>query len=171
MPCKPWILLAAVLLPSMLAAQAAEPTDSIAAMSPEQLHETIRAKDVALFRAVFDTCDTALLATLVTDDLEFYHDRGGVTARSGKEFVDGVAKGCAGREAPDSWRSRRELVADSLRVYPVPGHGAMEIGTHKFYERQGDGPEKYAGVAEFSQVWRYEDGQWRVSRILSYAHR
>lgn len=68
-------------------------------------------------------------------------------------------------------RSRRERVADSMRVYPVPGHGAMQIGTHRFYERKGDGPEKHVGTAEFSQVWRYVDGEWRVSRVLSYAHR
>lgn len=171
MPRTTPMLLALMSLSFASVAQDAVPVDPIMAMSPEQLRETIRERDAVLFGAVFDTCDMAVLATVVADDLEFYHDKGGFNARSGKEFIDGVAKGCEARKEPDSWRSRRELVADSLRVYPIPGYGAMEIGTHTFHERRGDGPERLAGTAEFSQVWRYADGEWRVTRVLSYAHR
>ncbi|MHC9085617.1 nuclear transport factor 2 family protein [Luteimonas sp. RIT-PG2_3] len=145
--------------------------DPIAAFTPEQLRDVIRQHDEALFAAVFETCDLAALRALVTDDLEFYHDKGGFTARSGQAFVHSVAEGCRSRAQPDSWRSRRELVVDSLRVYPVPGYGAIEVGTHRFHERQGDGPEALAGSADFSHVWRYADGRWQVSRVLSYAHR
>lgn len=154
------------------AASAEEPgVDPITSFTPEQLRDVIRQHDQALFAAVFETCDLASLQALVTDDLEFYHDKGGFTARSGQAFVDSVAEGCRSRAQPDSWRSRRELVVESLRVYPIPGYGAIEVGTHRFYERRGDGPETLAGSADFSHVWRYADGQWRVSRVLSYAHR
>ena len=50
------------------------------------------------------------------------------------------------------------------------GHGAMEAGDHLFYERKGGGPEKLAGKARFAMVWKWQDGQWKLSRVLSYAH-
>lgn len=167
----PWGVLLAT-LGACAAASAQEPAaDPIAAFPPEQLRDVIRQHDQALFAAVFETCDLAALEALVAEDLEFYHDKGGFTARSGQAFIDNVAEGCRSRAQPDSWRSRRELVVESLRVYPVPGYGAIEVGTHRFHERRGDGPEALAGSADFSHVWRYADGRWRVSRILSYAHR
>lgn len=161
----------ALLLPLVAAAQEARPDDPIAAFSPQQLHEAIRESDAALFGAAFETCDLEALELLVADDLEFYHDIGGFNARSGKEFIDGIARGCEARASPDAWRSRRELVEGSMRVYPVPGYGAIQVGEHRFHERQGEGPEKHVGTAEFSHVWRYEDGRWRLARVLSYAHR
>jgi len=162
------LLMAACLLPCAAVAEnpATEPQPD-----PAQLRETILALDARLFDAVFVTCDTQALAELVGDDLEFYHDRSGLTARSGKEFIDGVARNCAGRDQPGSYRSRRELVAASLQVYPVPGFGAMQLGSHRFHERQDDGPETHVGSADFAMVWRHAQGRWQLTRVLSYAHR
>lgn len=166
------VRIAAVAMLFPLAAVAQDAADDpIAAFSPQQLQEAIHESDAALFGAAFESCDLDALERLVADDLEFYHDVGGVTARSGREFIDRITRGCEARKAPDAWRSRRELVEGSMRVYPVPGYGAMQVGEHKFYERQGNGPEKHVGTAEFSHVWRYADGRWRVVRVLSYAHR
>ena len=41
----------------------------------QELYDEIAAMDARLFAAVFDTCDTATLATLVTDDFEFFHEQ------------------------------------------------------------------------------------------------
>lgn len=142
-----------------------------AVVSANELTVTIRARDQALFDAAFETCDLVALRALVADDMEFYHDRGGVVARSGSEFVDAIGKNCAGRKALDSHRSRRELVEDSLEVHFIPGYGAMEAGAHRFYERRGDGPESLAGTAKFAHVWQQVNGEWKLSRVMSYAHR
>ena len=133
------------------------------------LTEAITASDAAIFSVMFDQCDPAALSDLVTEDIEFYHDRGGLTATR-TAFVDDYAKDCAGKQAPDAFRSRRELVPGTLRVYPIPGVGAVEEGSHLFYERQGDGPERLVGRARFSILWRLEDGHWRVSRTFSIDH-
>lgn len=138
---------------------------------PAELKASIRARGQAVFDAAFETCDLATLRTLVADDMEFYHDQGGVVARSGDEFVAAIGKRCDGQKAPDSYRSRRELVEDSLEVHPVPGYGAMEAGTHRFYERKGDGPESLAGIAKYAHVWQQVNGEWRLSRVMSYGHR
>ncbi|WP_292036918.1 MULTISPECIES: nuclear transport factor 2 family protein [unclassified Brevundimonas] len=129
----------------------------------------IAERDTALFTTMFDRCDPAALADLVTDDLEFYHDRGGLTATR-TAFVADYAKGCEARKAPDAWRSRRELVPGTMKVYAIPGVGAVEEASHLFYERQGDGPETLVGRARFSMLWRLEDGQWRLARAFSIDH-
>lgn len=155
-----------------LAAAQAAPTQSGAVQVPAQpeLTRAIAARDAELFALAFQGCDPAKLRTMVTDDLEFYHDKGGLTYRSGDEMAADYGKKCKERTKPDAWRSRRELVQSSLHVDPVPGHGAMQTGEHLFYERQGNGPEKLVGRARFAHVWRLEGGSWKVSRILSYAH-
>jgi len=44
-------------------------------------------------------------------------------------------------------------------------------GIHLFYERKGDGPERLAGRACFTQLWTLgADGVWRLARIFSFAH-
>jgi hypothetical protein len=109
---------------------------------------------------------------MLTDDVEMYHDKDGFVWRGIGDVVAEYAKACADRKKPDAWRSRRELVAGTLRVDPIPGHGAVETGEHVFYERRGEGSEKLVGRALFAQVWVLGfDGGWRLSRILSYGHR
>lgn len=166
-----------LLLPAMLclpmvclAENAVVSATSDLALSAADLKDSIRTRTQAVFDAAFQACDLAALRALVADDMEFYHDKGGVVARSGKEFVDAIDKRCAGQKAPDSYRSRRELVEDSLEVYAIPGYGAMEAGTHRFYERKGDGPESLAGIAKFAHVWQQVKGEWKLSRVMSYAH-
>tara|TARA_R110002167_G_scaffold21029_10_gene76579 strand:- start:1782 stop:2270 length:489 start_codon:yes stop_codon:yes gene_type:complete len=136
--------------------------------SPE-LTALIADRDTTLFHVMFDQCDPAALADLVTEDIEFYHDRGGLTATRAS-FVDDYATGCTARQAPDAFRSRRELVPGTLKVYAIPGVGAVEEGSHLFYERQGDGPEHLVGRARFSVLWRLEDGHWRLARAFSIDH-
>jgi hypothetical protein len=133
------------------------------------LTAAIAERDAELFSVMFDRCEPAALADLVTADLEFYHDRGGLTATRAA-FVEDYARGCVAKQAPDAFRSRREIVPGTLRVYPIPGVGAVEEGSHLFYERQGDGPEHLVGRARFSVLWRLEDGHWRLARAFSIDH-
>jgi hypothetical protein len=130
----------------------------------------IRAADAAFFQTFFQGCDPVKLRAMVTADMELYHDKGGFSVTSGDGFVADYAKECAAKQAPDAWRARRELVASSLRVEPVPGFGAIEEGDHLFYERKGDGPEKLVGKAHFVQVWQRAPDGWRLKRVFSYAH-
>ncbi len=130
----------------------------------------IRARDAEFFALAFDGCDPERLRTMLTPDFEMYHDRGGFVAQDAEAFVRDYAQSCTALQAPDAWRSRRELVAASLNVHPVPGYGAIEDGEHLFYERQGDGPERLVGRARFTQLWRLTDDGWRLARVFSYAH-
>ena len=151
-----------------LALAAAAPAATIP--EGEELTRAVRARDSELFALIFEGCDPARLGTMLTPDFEMYHDKGGVVTRTADTFVAQYAKDCEARKKPDAWRSRRELVESSLNVHPVPGYGAIEDGEHLFYERQGDGPEKLAGRARFTQVWALTEDGWRLARVLSYAH-
>lgn len=138
-----------------------------------QLTQQIATADEELFDLFFvQPCDAPRFRALLADDVEFYHDKDGFNVKSADEFVRIYSENCAGRANPKAWRSRRELARASLRVDPVPGYGAMEVGDHLFYEREGvDGTEKLAGRAKFAMVWALgSDGKWRLSRVLSYAH-
>ncbi|HEU4663197.1 MAG TPA: serine hydrolase [Dokdonella sp.] len=140
-----------------------------ASATPALVDAIVRA-DAALFGAVFDRCDAANVRALVTDDLEFYHDRGGVVADSGDRFADVIRRQCEARRRGDEPASRRELVPGTLEVYPVGEAAAIETGVHRFYQRDAGGRETLVGAARFLHVWRNEDGAWRVARVASYDH-
>lgn len=151
---------------SLLAALAAI---SVVVPNEPVLTKAIAARDAVLFDVMFEQCDPAALATIVTDDMEFYHDKGGAMGRDA--FITDYAKSCAAKRAPEAWRSRRQLVAETLKVYAIPGFGAVEEGTHLFYERRGEGVERLTGKARFSILWKLgPDGQWLMSRTFSIDH-
>lgn len=146
---------------------------AVAAVLPQgaALTSVIAERDAAMFSLFFDKCDPAALSAMIAPDFEMYHDRDGVVATSGAAFVAIYAKSCTAKKAPDAWRSRRALVTASLNVHPVPGLGAIEDGEHVFYERRGDGPERKAGSARFTQLWRLSPTGWQLARVFSYAHK
>jgi ketosteroid isomerase-like protein len=140
--------------------------------SPSQaLTEEVAAADKALFAAVFDTCDTGTLAKMVTDDFEFYHDKDGLSSTSGAQFVKAIEGMCARQKTGEDYRSRRELVAGSLKVYPLNNYGAVEVGEHRFFKLTPGKPEQLVEVSLFTQVWKKEPSGWKLARVLSYDHR
>ena len=137
----------------------------------QALTDEVAAADKALFAAVFDTCDTATVAKMVTDDFEMYHDKGGLTAKSGADFVKSIDGMCARQKTGEDYRARRELVAGSLKVYPLNNYGAVEVGEHRFYKLMPGKPEQLVEIALFTQVWKKDPAGWKLARVLSYDHR
>jgi len=153
-----------------LALALATAADPLALPEGPALTEAVRARDAELFALLFERCEPDRMRAMVTGDIEFYHDRDGAMTTGADGFVADYARFCTERRAPDAWRSRRELVAASLNVHPVPGYGAIEDGEHLFYERRGEGPEQLVGRARFTQLWRLTADGWRLARVFSYAH-
>lgn len=158
----------------LLAFQAATATPPpVTIPAQPALTEQIAAADAELFDLSFNQpCDVSRFRGMLTDDVEFYHDKAGFNVRKADDFVAIYLRQCTSRANPKATRARRELIASTLHVDPVPGWGAIETGEHLFYERQGkDAPEKLVGRARFAHLWVLgSDGQWRVSRVFSYAH-
>lgn len=118
------------------------------------------------FWQAYNSCDVETMADFFTEDVEFYHDRGGLT--EGRQtlvanFRDQLCK-------PEGSRLRREAVPGTIRFDPVPGHGAILTGEHVFYVRQPGKAEHPEGQARFAHVWQFADSRWRMRRVLSYDH-
>lgn len=143
-----------------------------AATLPEgpALRQTMEKVDADFFELFFEGCDPARAATLLTPDFEMYHDKEGEVARSAASFIALYKKNCEARQAPDAWRSRRELVPGTMTLHPIAGIGVLEQGEHVFYERKGNGPERLAGKARFTQLWRLDADGWKLARVFSYDH-
>lgn len=137
----------------------------------QELYDEIAAMDLRLFAAVFDTCDIATLATLVTEDFEFYHDKDGLSSTSGAQFVKAIEGTCERQKTGVDYRARHELVAGSMQVYPLNNYGAIQVGKHRFYQLLPGEPEKLVEVSRFTNVWKKDATGWKLSRALSYDHR
>lgn len=130
----------------------AKPTDSLLV--------TIKGLDTKLFDA-YNHCDLPTLGSMVADDLEFYHDKTGL-ARGKAVFLEAIEKNICGKV-------NRQLVKESLEVYPLEGYGAVEIGVHRFTHPSESG-DKQLGEAKFVTLWQKTDAGWKVTRVISYDH-
>ena len=123
----------------------------------DPLYQTISGLDTTLFDA-YNHCDLVKMGSMVSDDLEFYHDQTGLSV--GKQsLIDGVKNNICGKV-------QREL-AGSLEVYPLKDYGAVEIGVHRFSH---PGDPNNVGEAKFVQLWQLKDGSWKLTRVISFNH-
>ncbi|WJI16209.1 nuclear transport factor 2 family protein [Pseudoxanthomonas winnipegensis] len=152
----------ATILSAFLALAASQPTGAAAAEA-SSLQNTISALDTQVFDA-FNRCqDPAQLArhaAYFDPAVEFYHDTGGVTWTRDAMLANTKQYACG--------RYTRQLVPGSLKVYPVKDFGAIEQGQHRFCQA---GSQQCDGLADFVIIWRQHDGQWTITRVLSYGHR
>lgn len=125
------------------------------------LYDSVLYMDSVLFTA-FNTCQLEKFNSFFATGLEFYHDKGGLTNYA--HTVDFMKSTCE-----RNWKLRRELVADSSEVYPINNYGAVQIGSHRFYNTE-KGPEVLGGTFKFIHLWQIKNGQWKITRIISYDH-
>jgi ketosteroid isomerase-like protein len=135
-------------------------SNSEAPSASQQLYNEIERMDGVLFDA-FNTQNLNKLKTLFTDDLEFYQDNEGLALyqQTMKDFKSMFEQ---------NNKLRRELVKGSLEVYPIKNFGAIEIGLHKFCHLE-DGKDE-CGTFKFVHVWQNKNGEWKISRVISYNH-
>ena len=157
-----------LLIPSLLAlsicavaqtsTQPATPSNQVAAS--DELFQTISQLDKQVFDAI-DRCDMKTEASFWADDAEFYHDKAGLMT-GGPQIVEAIKNNLCGKV-------KRELVPGTLEVYELQGYGAVEIGVHRFLHpwQQDHG---VVGEAKFIHVWRYKDGTWKITRVISIDH-
>ncbi len=134
-----------------------------AAAEPNQLYNTVAELDTLVFDAFNRCAEPGQLdkhAGFFAPDVEFYHDNGGVTWTR-DEMIAGTRNNVCGKFS-------RELVAGSLKVYPIKGFGAIAQGSHRFCQFASG---KCEGMADFTMIWREQEGKWQLTRVLSYGHR
>ena len=123
-----------------------------------QLYKTIIGLDSTFFGA-YNTCDKNLekYASFYADDIEFYHDKGGLINNK-QALVDGTQKNICGKVT-------RELVKGSIEVYPIKDYGAIEIGLHKFHNSQE--PQVTPKAGRFTIIWQKLPNGWKIVKVIS----
>ncbi|MEP7155704.1 MAG: nuclear transport factor 2 family protein [Betaproteobacteria bacterium] len=129
------------------------------AMSQAQLFTHVESLDRAVFDA-FNTCDLKKLESFFIPAVEFYHDKDGASFSRDK-FMSDVKKNVCGK-------FRRELVPGTLEVFPLGTYGAVYSGTHRFCQF---GATRCEGQGRFMSIWQNKDGEWRMTRLISFDHR
>jgi hypothetical protein len=137
----------------------------------QALTDAIAKMDHELFHHFFDTCEVDKVAAIVADDLEFFHDKGGLTNTTGASFVESMKSKCERQKTGEDFLSKRVLDRESLRVYPLNNYGAVETGTHRFYAVVEGQPDRLTETAQFLMIWKQVDGAWKLARVVSYDHR
>ena len=134
---------------------------------PSELYNTIKRMDSLYFGAQ-NACDLEKYASYLTDDLEFYHDVAGLTESKENEMSD-MAVFC-GEEQRSRQPLRRQLTEGTLKVFPMDNYGALQQCDHSFHLQINDGTEKIVGKGRLIALWKLENEEWKLARIVSYDH-
>ena len=97
-----------------------------------------------------------MLASLISEDVEFYHDRGGLTT-SKKQLIEATRNNIC-------YKVKRELLKGSIEIYPIPNYGAVQMGAHRFHNLIEKSMSRYS---KFVHTWHNENGQWKLARVIS----
>ncbi|MGV7107147.1 serine hydrolase [Flavobacterium sp. U410] len=132
----------------------------------DALYQTILAQDSLLFSVGFNTCDISQFEELLSENLKFYHDKGGISNK--EKFLNDLKNGLC--QNPKIRQVKRILKEEDTEIFPLYNngilYGAIQNGTHLFYES----PESEPGIAKFSNVWELENGKWKLTTSLSFDH-
>jgi ketosteroid isomerase-like protein len=123
------------------------------------LRDTVARLDTQIFEA-YNHCDLQTLGNLVSDDLEFYHDKTGLAVGKAP-FLKAIQENICGKV-------QRTLTAGTLEVYPLEHYGAVEMGAHTF--THPGHAEDGTGEARFVMLWHQTDSGWKLTRVISYNH-
>lgn len=135
----------------------------------ESIPDVIQHRD-GLFWEAYNRCDAEAARQFFTPDVEFYHDKGGITLGA-DALIASIKKNLCSNE---SSHVRREAVPGTVKVYLLRNgsetYGAVLSGEHYFYVLDKGKPERRDGLAKFFHVWLLKDGSWKMARVISYDH-
>jgi hypothetical protein len=125
----------------------------------------------SLFWEAYNRCDVQKMMGYIAHDIEFYHDKGGITlgdSALGASIKNGL---CSNQE---KYRLRRAEVSGTGKAYPMMKndkvYGVLMAGKHLFYLSQNGEKEHADGLAQYADLWLLKNGEWKMSRVFSYDH-
>ncbi len=119
------------------------------------LYKEILATDTALFES-YNTCDLQTHASLISEDLEFYHDKGGL-ATSKEEYMTSMKANICGKV-------ERILTPDTFEVHEIKDFGAIALGKHSFHNLIED---SYSKPSKFITIFKKTENGWKITRVIS----
>jgi len=126
----------------------------------ENLYTEITHQDSILFNA-FNNHDLETFKSVFATDLEFFHDKGGLTDYNYtvESFKNTIAKNNG---------LNRQLVKGSLEIHPIKDYGAIQIGSHTFCHPENGKMD--CGTFKFVHIWKKTPTGWKITRVISYNH-
>jgi ketosteroid isomerase-like protein len=121
-----------------------------------KLHNEIIKMDAKYFKA-YNTCDMKTQAEIYDEDLEFFHDKGGL-ATSKSDILKSLEKNICNKVT-------RTLIKGSVEVYPIKNYGAVQIGYHKFYNKEE--PNAKSIPSKFVVIWKHKNNSWKITKVIS----
>jgi ketosteroid isomerase-like protein len=121
-----------------------------------ELQKQIEKMDSTYFNA-YNTCDMKTQADIYSEDLEFFHDKGGLST-SKKDLLASLEKNICNKVT-------RALIKGSIEVYPIKNYGAIEIGYHKFFNKLE--PNAKSTPSKFIIVWKNTNNSWKITKVIS----
>lgn len=125
-----------------------------------ELFKEIKRADSIMFQA-FNRQDMVTFKAMFTEDLEWFQDNGGLIPY--KTVFENF-----GNTFRNENKLSRELVKGSMEVHPIKDYGAIQIGSHQF--RHFENGKEEIGTFKFLMIWQNKNGQWKISRVVSYDH-
>ena len=112
----------------------------------QELYNEIAHMDSVMFTA-FNEQNMEKLQATFSEDLEFYHDRGGLG-----DFKLSMANFKNMFEKNKTTGLRRDMVPGTLEVYPIKDYGAVEICAHRFCHKENGKDD--CGVFKNIMLWQ-----------------
>lgn len=145
------------------------PSETFAAQAAaDEITAEVLRRD-SLFWAAYNTCATDRIDEFISADVEFYHDKGGITLGIPSLKASLQQNICGGQS-----KLRRHVVSGTERVFPLEVndavYGAILSGEHLFFITEPGQAERLSGRARFTHLWLKEEGVFKMARILSYDH-
>ena len=121
-----------------------------------KLHNEIVKMDAKYFNA-YNTCDMQTQADLYDENIEFFHDKGSL-ATDKKELLKALKENICNKVT-------RTLIKGSIEVYPIKDYGTIEIGYHKFFNKEE--PNAKSIPSKFIVVWKKNKNDWKITKVIS----
>lgn len=160
---RSWFPLIAILLFSACSTLKGTQTNTVSnAYTPvdKALYDTILYQDSLLFTK-FNSRNFDQFQKYFSDDLEIYQDNTGL--RNYQQSMESFK----GLFAMD-YILTRQLVKNSVEVYPIKDYGAIETGKHIFCHTEKG--KSVCGTFKFVHIWENKKGVWKITRIVTYDH-
>lgn len=126
----------------------------------EKLYAEVLAADSVLFTG-YNTHNIELIKKGFSKDLEFYHDKGGL---SNYEFNIQALAGVF-KQSSDIYR---QLLRETVEIFPIANYGAVQTGLHRFCHVENGKDD--CGTFKFVTVWKRTENGMEATRIISYDH-
>jgi hypothetical protein len=147
----------AIILLSLSAVKAQNGAPAYTAESIELYDEIVHMDSV--WEDAYNHCKKDVLEGLISEDLEFFHDQSGLQTSKKQVSIAFVNNICG--------QVTRELLKGSIEVYRIKDYGAVEMGYHRFHNINDTGDGNNAKYARFVHIWHRENGQWKITRVIS----